>query len=139
MNDNASMWAFVGCRVPHFVSSLLPTLLALACNARLARDTCFLPLAVARPACHTPYPRGLLTVAIPLRTPSCARYLCSPHISLSILRPLTAKRLPSLFPNPNAVEISHRSRPCQWPPGTRARAPRVVLGQDKGLLFGPNK
>ena len=103
--DNASTRESVRMpRAAHSASPLSLALLALACEARLARDTC----SIAHPAhCASGPCRFDPQVAWSAHRghpSSCpilhARCLCSPHLSLYISRPLTAKRLPGLFPNP---------------------------------------
>jgi hypothetical protein len=89
-----------------------PVLLAPASGVCLARVSCAPSHCSPRPSRAQSSPvhadstsassRGPLAAAIPRRAPYPACCLFSPHLSLSISRPLplTAERLPSLFPNP---------------------------------------
>ena len=95
---------------------------------RVPRPRHLLPL-IARPACHAPDPcRFDSRIARPDRRghPSpCPHPTCIvsalPHLSLSISRPLTAKRLPSLFPNPTPLGCLARSCPLPMPAGHTSR------------------
>ena len=99
-------------------------MLALVYDDAPPRDTCFLlsltppvacefDLRVAQPAHGHPSSRPILRV----------RCLYSPHLSLSILRPLTAERLPGFFLKPQ------RRR---WSLVACSRAPRVVPDRANG-------
>lgn len=89
---------------------------------------------VARLTRHAPVPRGFKTLVVQpacraacppqpsLVAPHLTHCVCSPHLLLSISRPLIAERLPGLFPNPK------RRRDASPPPPLLMAAGRMCRG-----------